>query len=546
MAHIVHRAGFCFAAFLALLIACRPAERVDRPPHDDPITLAELPPHEFPHDRPAEGAASRLERDVYWLADTDRAGRFPGTVGIRDTERFIRARFEALGLEPPPANDDRYEHRVIIYRHDFEISDTQLFVQLEDAGEKPPLRAQIGRDARVLPFSTGGTVAGPLAFAGYAIEDDDRGWSDMNADDLDGRIALAFRYEPWLEEPVGVHGTLELSRHASFARKARVVRDAGAEALLVVTGPRHLRVPEDIRPFDLFSLDPDSSPFDRIRTVDGVITMQISHELGARIFERAGYDIDAVQNALDPTTDAAADDSRDAAHSIDVDLSSVHVELSVGRANEPEAVAARNMTALVPGVDRERVIVVGAHHDHIGAFGDGAEAVYHGADDNASGTAAVLELAARLSARDEPPPVSVLFVTFTAEEVGLLGSRALVDSEQLAELDPVFMVNLDMIGRNPEEPLRLYSSDDSDAFVELVDELARSMEVDVEHRAGVVRPNSDHFPFHQAGTPFVSLFTGLHEDYHDIGDTADRLDFPRMARIVDLTEALIEAVAEER
>ncbi len=541
----MNRVLLCVVALLTLLVACRPADPVDLPPLDDPIRAAQSAPHEFPHERPADATAERLEFDVYWLADSSRAGRFPGTPGIRDTERFIQTRFETLGLETLPGSDHRYEHPVTIYRHDFDISETELLVRLDAESEGPPFRAEIGRDARVLPFSADGTVAGPLAFAGYAIEDDDRGWSDVDGDELDGRIALAFRYEPWLEEPVGTYGSLELSRHAAFARKARVVREAGAEALLVVTGPQHLQFPEEMRPFDLFSLDPESSPFERIRTVDGVLTMHISHDLGTRIFARAGYEIGAVQSALDPADDATVSDSSDIVALKDVDLSSVHVELSVGAAGEPQPVAARNMAALVPGMDREQVIVVGAHHDHIGSFGAEAEAVYHGADDNASGTAAVLELAARLSARDEPPPVSVLFVTFTAEEVGLLGSRAFAESERFAGFEPLLMVNLDMIGRNPEEPLRLYSSDDSEPFSELVDELARSIGIDVEHRAGVVRPNSDHFPFHQEGIPFVSLFTGLHEDYHDIGDTADRLDYPRMARIVDLTEALIDAVAED-
>lgn len=543
MDRVGHRACCWTAVFLALLVACRPAEPADRPALYEPATLAELGLCEFPHDHPPERTAERLERDVFWLAAAERAGRFPGTSGIRDAERFIRARFEALDIGPMSGSNDRYEHPLTIFRHDFDPSATELRVHWHEGREEPAESARIGRDARVLPFSGGGTLSGALAFAGYAIDDDERGWSDADFDDLDGRVALAFRYEPWLEEPVGVHGRLELSRHATFAEKARVVREAGAEALLVVTGPQHLRLPEDMRPFDLFSLDPDSSPFDRIREVEGVIIMQISHQLGARIFERAGYEIAAVQEALDPS---AGDSPGTGPSPVDVDLSSIRVDLRVGRADEPEAVEARNMAALVPGSDRERVIVVGAHHDHIGAFGDRSDAIYHGADDNASGVAAVLELASRFAVRDEPPPVSLLFVTFTAEEVGLLGSRAFVESDRLADFDPVMMINLDMIGRNPDEPLRLYSSDDSDSFVELVDELARSIEIDVEHRAGVVRANSDHFPFHQAGVPFLSFFTGLHEDYHDVGDTADRLDYSRMARIVDLTEGLIGAVSEER
>ncbi len=215
-----------------------------------------------------------------------------------------------------------------------------------------------------------------------------------------------------------------------------------------------------------------------------------------------------------------------------------------------EGRAARNVAAIVLGADsalRGEYVVVGAHYDHLGRSTWGARdpdagmAVRPGADDNASGTAAVLELARRLSAR--PPRRSVLLVHFDAEEIGLVGSRLFVERPPVARQALVFMLNLDMVGRLRGRPLTV-DAPAAPAYVRtLVDRAAAGAGLRVVY-SSEISGRSDHESFRQEGVPAVALFTGFHADYHTANDVAARLDFPGLARVVDVAEAITRAAAD--
>ncbi len=515
--------GIVLAGLVLTAVAgCAPL--VDEP--EAPVEL-ELP----------DSAAERLEHDVRYLAATEREGRGIGTDGIAEAERYIRRRFQALGLGQAPQLDG-FTHPVSVYRHGFDAERTEIRVLPASELGSPRLVARPGDQMRVLPFSAEGSAFGSLEFAGYAITAPERGWDDFEDRVLEGAVGLALRYEPWLEEPVGPYGRMQLSEHASINRKAGEAANAGAEALLIVTGPKHGDDPEDLRPFELVTLDPERNPLDRIRNPAEIPVLQISRSFAERILHPLDLDLQDLQRSV-----------HDRAGPVYLDTDKIGVEISIAADPDPERVAVRNVVGYIPGNKDDEVIVIGAHHDHLGAFGEQPEAVYHGADDNASGVAAVLELAKRFSMREEPPPVGLVFVTFSAEEVGLLGSRAFVDEivEQKwgDELSIRRMINFDMIGRNPDEPVRIFDSEEpeshesSEAGASAIPLLAEELELTVDHRSGEAPPNSDHYPFYRAGIPTLALYTGLHEDYHHVTDTADRLEYERMARITELLKALI-------
>ncbi len=488
---------------------------------DEPETPVEL---ELP-----ESAPERLEHDVRYLAATEREGRGIGTDGVADAERYIRRRFEALGLGRAP-HLDGFTQPFSVYRHGFDPERTVLRVLPESEPGAPKLVARPGGEMRVLPFSAEGNVIAPLDFAGYAITAPERGWDDFEDRELEGAAGLALRYEPWLEDPVGPYGRMQLSEHASINRKAREAANAGAEALLVVTGPKHADDLEDLRPFELVTLDPERNPLERIRNPAEIPVVQISRSFAERMLRPLGVNLQELQRSV-----------HNRAEPVELETDKVRIELSIVADPNPEVVAVRNVVGYIPGEADDEVIVIGAHHDHLGAFGEKPEAVYHGADDNASGVAAVLELAKRFSVREEPPPVGLVFVTFSAEEVGLLGSRAFVDEivEQAwgDSLRVRRMINLDMIGRNPDKPLRIFDSEEADDSA--ITLLAEELELAVEHRSGEAPPNSDHYPFYRAGISILALYTGLHEDYHHVSDTANLLEYERMARMTELLKALI-------
>ena len=213
----------------------------------------------------------------------------------------------------------------------------------------------------------------------------------------------------------------------------------------------------------------------------------------------------------------------------------------------------RNVAALVIGTDsalRREYVLVGAHYDHIGmskvyALDPGPFALMHlGADDNASGTAAVMELARRLAAK--PTRRSVLFVNFSAEEEGLLGSQAFVEHSPIPMGDVITMVNLDMVGRLNDNSLILFASGADDRFHHIVDSVERVPPI-LDFRISW-RParseRSDLIPFADNQVPVIAPFTDYHADYHRAGDIAARINFEGLEKVVDLTERTLRAIAD--
>ena len=215
----------------------------------------------------------------------------------------------------------------------------------------------------------------------------------------------------------------------------------------------------------------------------------------------------------------------------------------------------QNVGALVLGSDsllRNEYVLVGAHYDHLGrsaTFSNDAgqyHFIHPGADDNASGTAAVLELARRFA--DHPARRSIVFLNFSAEELGMIGSQAFLDNLPLPSDSIVTMVNLDMVGRLRDDKLLFFSGEDHDRFRPLVDS--------IEHLAPALRFRhqwldgsrevSDQASFARAHIPVLGLFTDYHSDYHRPSDIVERINFPGLEKIVEFTERFARAVADGR
>lgn len=213
----------------------------------------------------------------------------------------------------------------------------------------------------------------------------------------------------------------------------------------------------------------------------------------------------------------------------------------------------QNVAAVVSGTDstlQHEYVVVGAHYDHIGRSHSLAldassfRAVHPGADDNASGTTAVLELARRFAARPARRPV--LFVNFSAEELGLVGSAVFLDNSPVPVSNIVTMVNLDMVGRLRGNQMILFSGEDNGRFHIIADSVEHIPPA-VEFRLGwqsTMAALSDHVSFAKAHIPTIGLFTDYHPDYHRPGDTVERINFEGLEKIVDFTERFVRAVAD--
>ncbi|MEA2658366.1 MAG: hypothetical protein QOF64_954, partial [Candidatus Binatota bacterium] len=211
-----------------------------------------------------------------------------------------------------------------------------------------------------------------------------------------------------------------------------------------------------------------------------------------------------------------------------------------------------NVVGILPGSDPELkndYVVIGAHYDHLGLGGFGAMnpqaqgQIHHGADDNASGTAVVLDLARRLSRLNSKPARSIVFVAFSGEELGLYGSRYFVDHSQTATTTKA-MLNLDMVGRLRDDRLTVFGTRSGENLSTVVTGAARALGLEVVESDGVGR--SDHMSFYNKKIPVLHFFTGTHADYHRPTDTWEKLNIEGMARVSDLVLATTLAIANAK
>jgi hypothetical protein len=223
---------------------------------------------------------------------------------------------------------------------------------------------------------------------------------------------------------------------------------------------------------------------------------------------------------------------------------------AAAHAGLPSELPSQNVVALLRGTDAalaNEYVVIGAHFDHLGRSGasaldpDSAEAIRNGADDNASGTAAVMELA-RLLARHAPRR-SVIFVTFSGEELGLLGSQRFVDRSPVPIDRVVAMLNFDMVGRLRNDRVIVYGVETATEMRALVDSAATATGLEVRGVGDGFGP-SDHSSFYGRGIPVLHFFTDLHEDYHRATDDADKVSAAGVGRVVGLAERVVRAIAD--
>jgi hypothetical protein len=219
----------------------------------------------------------------------------------------------------------------------------------------------------------------------------------------------------------------------------------------------------------------------------------------------------------------------------------------VRRANLP-SMRGRNVIGILPGRDpvlRREAVIIGAHYDHLGSgeFGtlnpDSAGRIHNGADDNASGTAALIHIARNLAAA--PPLRTVVFIAFSGEELGLLGSAHYVKQPLYGLEGTVAMINLDMVGRLRNGRLIVYGTDTASEFPALLDSLNWYQGFDLKKQGDGYGP-SDHSYFYTMKRPVLHLFTDLHEDYHRTTDDWEKINFEGMARVISFTAGLASAL----
>jgi len=492
----------------------------------------------------AAGAAhdavlERLRQAVTWLAAPEREGRGPGTPGIDAAADWIAAQFAEIGLAAPGAGEAFQPFAMTLDAKlgPASANTLELVGPATADGGATVVPLVLGRDFTPLAAGGSGRFELPLVFAGYGITAPAEHYDDY-APLADGGVAkgaalVLLRQEPQKNDPHGAFEGNQTSQHAALARKVANASEHEAGAVVFCDD----------------SAETDSlMPFTRAGEGSDRRTMPVLHlrraVLDDVVTRSLGRDLATIQKGIDDTLTPAS-----------AALAGWRIRGRV--AIERVETQGRNVMAVIPGrgapaaddhaaIDPRETVVLGAHYDHLGFGGvnsaaPGVHAVHHGADDNASGTALLVEVARRLVARG-PLPRTVLLVAFSGEERGLLGSAHYVANPAVPIADTVAMVNLDMVGRLDAEKLIVHGTGTSAGFDELVDRLAAAAGLTTAKEPGGFGP-SDHSSFYAKKVPVLHLFTGSHADYHRPTDTADKINYDGMVRLAGLVTDVVAELA---
>lgn len=470
-------------------------------------------------------ASSATRPHVEHLASPALEGRATGSPGAQQAADYLGAQLEAIGVQPLPGQ----RNYLLPFEYTAGMTDGGTTIEMTRNGEVERWSAPDAVQA--LSFSDSSEVSGPVVFAGYGLTvPDTQGFSyDSYATlDVKDKIVLVLRYFP---EDAADDVRATLARYSGLRYKALMARDRGAKGLLVVTGPRSPNAGTTV-----------PLAFDTANAGSGIAAASISGEVAARLFAGRAQSLADAQQALDSANP----------HVAGFALDGVTVRLSAKVTRETRMT--HNVVGVLPATARiaaaRPYVVIGAHYDHLGRGNKGsslartedADKPHLGADDNASGVAAVLEAARTLSRRQRPRAVVVAF--WSGEEMGLLGSSAFVARPPVPVTDISAYVNLDMVGRMRDNTLTAQAVGSSPVWRRLLEQANVSAGFNLQLQDDPYLP-TDSAAFNQADLPTLSFFTGGHEDYHRPSDSADKLQYDDLDRVAAFAADVVSRLAAE-
>ncbi len=468
--------------------------------------------------------ADRILEHIKFLSSDELQGRANGSAGLERAGDYIAASFKTAGLQPAGQNGDWFQPFELVAGVTAGDENT-LAVTMRGRA----VRLTLGESYFPIAATPSKTVTAlkdvPVVFAGYGISAPAFEYDDYKGLDVKGKAVLVFSHEPQERRADSrLNGTRPL-RETTLYAKALAARTRGAVALLVVSDPSH---PTDEANYKAFLIESDvedhAIPVLRVRR----------DELAPFLKE---LDLDGVaamiERDLVPRSRSLSDVTITYTQEIDTNVRTV-----------------RNVVGMLPGAEGakdEQAVVLGGHYDHVGLGGRFSSApervgeIHNGADDNASGVAALIEMA-RVAAIDRSRfPRSLVFIAFAGEERGLLGSAYYTNHPAVPLADTVAMLNLDMIGR-ARGPVEVGGLTSAASLREDVDAAAKTAGIDV-RPGGPGAGRSDDSSFLDHRIPSLHFFTGFHDDYHAPGDDWPRIDAPGTARVATLALELAARLA---
>lgn len=547
----------------------------------------------------AAAAESRLTSAIELLASDEFEGRGLGSKGIDKAADYIANQFRALGLKTDLYDGTPFQKFTVTTSSKLGPKETNVLAivgpkaepgkESQSADQKDqPKELKLDDDFSPLAVGGSGKFDLPLVFAGYGITAPKLNYDDYAGIDAKGKVVVILRHEPQQNNPHSVFEGTNDSQFAPIARKVSNAYEHGAEAVLLVTDEveinKRVESAEKRLAQTVEELAKLEAEFKKIKSPTKEQTqeqLKKVKDIGEQIQKRAAAALDEFDPLLSFTRGGDAAEGRriPVIHirraviepaikaALGKDLAAIEKEIdkhaeprsaeltgwkAVGATNiERVEAEVKNVVAILEGdgPHADETIVIGAHYDHLGHGGSnsaapGSTEIHNGADDNASGVAALLEVARELATREKKLPRRVVFIAFTGEERGLLGSARYVREPIVPLEKTIGMLNMDMVGRLDDDKLIVYGTGTAAEWQELIDDLNEKYAFKITRHPEGFGP-SDHSSFYAKEIPVLHFFTGTHKDYHRPTDDTDKINIAGMRRIAAMVAETAVKVAEE-
>jgi aminopeptidase YwaD len=452
-----------------------------------------------------------IRQHIQFLSSDRLKGRQPGTPGSKQAIRYLEKEWKSTGVLP--AGEKGFK-QPFTFTSGISLSG---YNRLKINELRKTFRVK--QDFMPIGFSAVGQVNANVIFAGYGFSTKDSvSWDDYSNIDVDGKWVLVLRGSPDGSSP---HSAF--SNYSPLRKKYLAARDNNAAGILFVNPYND----DNMEEFVELRFGPSSSQ-------GSIPAIHISQKLAQQLIPHRIL-LKDLQGDLDSNRT-----------SISFDLN-ISVNATVGlRIKKSKGT---NVLGIVHGDGTsDEIIIVGAHMDHLGMGGEGSGslrpdeiAIHNGADDNASGTAGLLEVAEIISTNSEKLKRDVLFIAFDAEEKGLLGSKYFVNNPNIELENVSAMINMDMVGRLRDSSLTVGGTGTSPMFEPLLDSLQNIHNLNISYSKEGFGP-SDHSSFYIKDIPVLFFFTGTHDDYHKPSDDWEKINASGEKTILDLVYDVIKHI----
>ena len=472
----------------------------------------------------------RVAEDIRHLSSDELEGRGPGTKGLQRAAEYIRDRFLDLGLRG--AGDKNLNMRPFEIAIDTKVIEANTSLVLRGPNGQL-LELVAGEDYQPLAIGGPGTTQAAVVFAGYGISAPKLEYDDYQSADSEGQVVVIIRREPQQGDADSVFEGKRTTAHSYIQTKIRAAKESKAAAILLVNDPfsTNQNKQDPLTAPTGFGTRGQGLPFAHIKqSVLNQLLQQSPVEAG----EESLASVQAISSKIDETLIPLTQSLDGWTAELKFTFEEVKADVS-------------NVIGVIEGEGplADETVVIGAHYDHLGygPFGSRRPAsreVHNGADDNATGTAAIMELARRFAERENKPARRLVFIAFTAEERGLVGSKHYLDDPLFPLESTVAMLNFDMIGHLSEDGLIVGGVRTGKEFAALVDKVSEKEDLKV--KTGGPSGGSDHVGFNAKGVPALFFFTGMTEIYHTPDDDFDTINVPGTVQTIDFAERVLDEI----